>query len=724
MPVHATYLHITDAHIAAAGTPLPRDDLKVDVPGIAQASRESALDLLFARLAQRLKTEGRQLDGVLFGGDAQDRGRAGGHELLLQMILRHFGPLGITPARIVAVPGNHDVPRGSAPGSAERYKAFMDTWRCGGCITPWLDGIDTNPPSTGAAALHRLLSADNRLAVFPINSSNWSHVSAVLPEPLRDVWAEIPKLAAPGDAAREAALRSQLDALATYDMARVSPDQLEALRSIIGGTPPPPDGNQLRIAVIHHHLRAPSLREELKTFVDISNLEQLRSFLRDQGVSVIIHGHKHEHAAQFEHIYDHLGERDHKALVISGATFGAAAESDAVRLIMIDGLPATPTIRIEPIALPRAGVESPRAKAIVRRLWTAAGRFPGEPVVVTGTDIDEVYARACAAASSEADRGILIVHLDLPAGALNKLPLPSDYPVPEPANEGEKDVWMRDLVDWWQLDRSQLDHRIPYIHGGRLRRFGGKINQVERIIRLLRQGSTTRALGVLIDPFRDFVSEGKEEFASFCLVEFKLRNVAPESAVIDCIAFYRAQEFARWWPINVAELRSLQREIGRDLGVAPGCITTIAADARTISKSPTQVAMPVIDRWLDQAPQRLHLLAGALVQQSVRPGQQEQTVRDWRRCLADLRQAATEFNPDGMPVAIEGLETLASYLEVAEEQGGELEVMAKTLRSLATSNRNYERSDRDAASFDGWSPVATQLIQSLQRMTVKRLGAS
>src|SRR4051812_16967572 len=42
----------------------------------------------------------------------------------------------------------------------------------------------------------------------------------------------------------------------------------------------------------------------------ISNLEQLRSFLRDQGVSVIIHGHKHEHAVQFEHIYDHLGERD------------------------------------------------------------------------------------------------------------------------------------------------------------------------------------------------------------------------------------------------------------------------------------------------------------------------------------------------------------------------------------------------------------------------------
>jgi 3',5'-cyclic AMP phosphodiesterase CpdA len=722
MPAHAIYLHITDAHIAAAGTALLRDDLKVAVPGIAQSSRENSLELLFARLAQTLTAEGRQLDGVFFSGDAQDRGRSGGHELLLQMILRHFGPLGITPAKIVAVPGNHDVPRRSAPGSAERYEAFIETWRSVGCVTPWLDGIDKTPRPAAAGAIHRLLSADNRLAVFPINSSNWSHVSAILPEPLRDVWTEIPKLAAPGDAAKEAALRSQLDALATYDMARVSPDQLEALRAIIAGTPQPPDGNQLRLAVIHHHLRAPSLREELKPFADISNLEQLRSFLRDHGISVIIHGHKHEHAAQFEHIYDHLGERHHKALVISGATFGVGAESDAVRLISIVGLPATPTIRIEPIGLPRAGVESPRAEAIVRRLWPSADALPGEPVVVTGTDIDEVYARACAAASKEADRGILIVHLDLPGDEADKLPLPSDYPVPEPANAGEKDVWMRELVHWWQLDRSQLDHRIPYIHGGRLRRFGGKINQVERIIRLLRQGSTTRALAVLIDPFRDFVSEGREEFASFCLVEFKLRKIAPESTVIDCIAFYRAQEFAQWWPINVAELRSLQREIGRDLAVAPGRITTIAADARTISKSPTQVAMPVIDRWLDQAPQRLYLLAGALARRSARPGLQEQTVRDWRRCLTDLHQAATKFNPDGMPVAIEGLQRLASYLEVAEEEGDELEIMAQTLRNLATSNLSYERSTRDATSFDAWSPVAIQLIESLQAMTVKRLG--
>lgn len=434
----------------------------------------------------------------------------------------------------------------------------------------------------------------------------------------------------------------------------------------------------------------------------------------------MIHGHKHEHAAQFEHIYDYQGERDHRALVISGATFSAGIESDAARLITLEGLPATPTVRIEPIPLPRPGIDSPRAESIVRRLWPSAAPLPGEPIIVQGTDIDEVYERACAAASNEADRGILIVHLDLIGDDATRLPLPSGYPVPEPTNESEKDVWMRELVNWWQLDRSQLDHRIPYIHGGRLRRFGGKINQIERILRLLRQGSTTRALAVLIDPFRDFATEGREEFASFCLVEFKLREIGAGIQAVDCIAFYRAQEFARWWPINVAELRSLQREIGQDLRVQPGRITTITADARTISKSPTQVAMPVVDRWLDQAPERLHLLASALVDRTARAGLQGQVVRDWKRCLADLHGAATEFNPDGMPVAIEGLEVLASYLEVADDENAELEEMAKTLRGLAASNRGYEQSARNSASFNAWSLGAIRLIEAVQALTDKR----
>jgi hypothetical protein len=188
----ATFLHVTDAHLAEAGTAFARDDHKVSIPGIGLDQREAVLDLLFQRLAEQLSTERRHLDGILFSGDAQDRGRPGGHELLLAMLLKHFGPLGIMASKIVATPGNHDVPRDTAPGSAARYAPFNSIWRAAGCIVPWLDGVD--PARSAHHEDHRLLDAERRWVVYPINSSNWSHVTFDLQEPLRSAWDTIPRL--------------------------------------------------------------------------------------------------------------------------------------------------------------------------------------------------------------------------------------------------------------------------------------------------------------------------------------------------------------------------------------------------------------------------------------------------------------------------------------------------------------------------------------------------
>lgn len=721
MPSFATFLHLTDAHLAAAGVPFERDDHKVVIPGIESETRESALELTFTRLAERLERSGRRLDGLLFSGDAQDRGRPGGHQILLELILRHFGPLGVTTANIVAVPGNHDVPRASLPSSIVRYEAFTDVWRKEGCVTPWLDGVDTSASDGGA---HRLVSADGLWAVFPVNTSNWSHVTRTLPEPLASIWAGLPALAAEGDMSKEAQLRAQLDDLARYDMARVSGRQLEILRGLVESTPQPPAGRQLRIALLHHHLRAPSLREELKPFGDVSNLEQVRGFLRDRGVAIVVHGHKHEHAAQLEHIYDEDGNQDHRTLVISGATFEPGRESDAARLITITGMPNSPAVTIEPVPVPRGGVEPRLPPTITRRIWST-DVVPGAPVVIQGSDLDEVYDRVCEAAANDAANGTLIVHLDLPIDKTGELPFPSNYPLPEPIETTERQRWLKELVAWWQLDRSALEHRMPFIHGSRLRRYGGKINQIDRVIKLLKTKASTRALAVLIDPLRDFTDDGvDEEFASFCLVEFKRRELGGERRAIDVVAFYRAQEFARWWPINIAEIRHLQKEICAALAFLPGRITTIAADARTHSRSPTQVAMPIIDRWLDQAPERLHLLANALVNGGVRGDAQREAVRGWERALADLEATATEYNPDGLPIAIEGLKLLASYIEVVnEEVDATLKNFVRLLRRLASNNEGFEDGPHSKAEFDRWAPSTLDAVSELRALTRTRLGA-
>jgi hypothetical protein len=347
---------------------------------------------------------------------------------------------------------------------------------------------------------------------------------------------------------------------------------------------------------------------------------------------------------------------------------------------------------------------------------------PGAPITVEGSDLDEVYARALAIAKTDARRGTLIVHLDLPEEEGSALPLPQAYSVPDDLQGDERQTWLRGLVEWWQLDRSQLEPRIPYLHGARLRRYGGKIDQIKRIIALLRTQPSTRAVAVLVDPFRDFTSTGAgEEFASFCLVEFRRRDVDAVRIAVDAIAFYRAQEFERWWPINIAELRFLQREICKELGFRPGRITTVAADARTISRSPTQVSMPIVDRWLDQAPEQLHLLADALVHRTIGGPLQASSVREWRRSLSELRTATQEFNPDGIPVAIEGLVILAAYIEATiPATDEELRLLARNLSDLAHVNRTFAQSP-DLASFNSWSSVAQSLLSRLERMTDQRL---
>jgi 3',5'-cyclic AMP phosphodiesterase CpdA len=730
MADRAIFLHLTDPHVSEAGVAHVRDDAKVTVPAVPAGTRENVLTRLFTRLGEHLARTGANLDGVIFSGDAQSRGDLGGHELVFGLVIDHLGPFGVTPDRIVATPGNHDVPRDSLPSSPQRYEAFTKVWRNAGCVVPWLDGVDPIP-SGASFDRHRLVAADGSWAVFPVNTSNWANVTSILPKPLSEVWDAIPETLAPADQARADKIRSQLQALARYDMARLSEHQLEALRAIMEATPGPKHGRQLRIAVMHHHLRSPSLREELKPFADISNLEQVRALLRGGGVDIVMHGHKHEHAAYYDHIYADAGDDAHRMLVISGATFRVGSEHDAMRLITIDGLPHVPAVTIEPLPLPRAGAAWRPGPRITRRLWVQTVTrsdpvtvMPGAPVVVEGSDIDEVYARACAAASSDAARGTLIVHLDLPEDDGNALPLPLSYPLPAAPDGNLRERWLHDLVTWWQLDRSQLEHRIPYVHGSRLRRYGGKINQIKRIIELLRIKESTRAIAVLVDPFRDFNPDGtNEEFASFCLVEFRRRSVGAASVVVDAIAFYRAQEFARWWPVNVAELRLLQQEIGASLGFRPGRITTIAADARTIARSPTQVAMPIIDRWLDQAPERLHLLADAMVYRAARSDEQRRAIAEWRRALVEIRSATEEYNSDGVPIAIEGLRTLAAFIHATAKAGdAEATVIAAQLRALADHNEGYERSKRERSDFRLWAPTAERQAEELERLTAAMFG--
>ncbi|MER8433832.1 hypothetical protein [Mesorhizobium caraganae] len=100
--------------------------------------------------------------------------------------------------------------------------------------------------------------------------------------------------------------------------------------------------------------------------------------------------------------------------------------------------------------------------------------------------------------------------------------------------------------------------------------------------------------------------------------------------------------------------------------------------------------MPIVDRWLDQAPERLHALANVLVQKGARNEKERVALGGWGRCLIELEDVAKNYNPDGVPVAVEGLEVLASYVQINIEGDAKLSGLVRGLTRLAEDNRSFE----------------------------------
>ncbi|HWI81568.1 metallophosphoesterase [Ramlibacter sp.] len=693
MSQSARLLHITDTHILLGGGDYNPDDIKQDI-GVAGQSRGEALQTLLKRIATDIHCN--PLDGVVFSGDALARGVPGGNQLLLDLIVEQ---LRIAPERILAVPGNHDVPKGSAPGSPQRYQDFLSVWRAAGCITPWLDGVDS--ASAVDWEKHVLLGPENAWAVLAVNTCNWSHVE-VIPEGLKTVWHKLALRVAEGDQQEEERVARELNELVRHDAAHISVQQFERLREILRVLPQPSKGRQLRMVALHHHLRNPTLRLEFKSMPDLIPLEQFRTLLLQRDIKVVFHGHKHEWRQHFDHVetFHDVGGRPHRVLLLAGGTFSDSAQSHAAGRVQIEGLPWAPTVRVETFASPRSGLDLEVKASAPLRLWeyTQGGKQVPSPMpVIQGDDFNEVYAKVRAAASEEATPGPLVVQLDFRGEAAWQLPEGYPTSVAEQRREG----WLKGLVEWWQQRDSQLERRVPYIHGSRLLKYGNNLDQLKRVIGLLRERNTSRALAVLLDPRLDFVEHPKVEFASFCLVQFTRRDVG-SSHVIDVIGYYRAQEMLQWWPINVAELRYLQEKVVEGAGGKPGRITTITASARVENApSPTHVAMPVIDRWLDQAPEKFFRLAMYMLH-GKSDAANDPLVEEWLDELAALQQSARRPARDGGPVvAIDGPARLALYLTAYEGvNAGKCQELATELHGLARHAQGRPSSDDALRSWE------------------------
>lgn len=408
-----------------------------------------------------------------------------------------------------------------------------------------------------------------------------------------------------------------------------------------------------------------------------------------------------------------LGKPPHKVLMIAGASFNASDHTDAMRILNLTGLPWVPSLEVVPVAIPRAGLNPCPAKPSSHRLWFPTDVSKDAPVVIQGSNFDEVYARVTQAAYEEAKERTLVVQLDLSDFAAVKR-LPTGYPITIGADVKPTE-WLRELVDWWQLPKSQLQERVPYIHGTRLHNYANSIDQIDRVRTLLKDKQTTRAIALLVDPTVDFKepSGAKTDFASFCLVQFTRRD-EKNTIFIDCVGYYRAQEMVKWWPINVAELLELQTQVGKPFNGQPGRITTITACARSLARSPTHVAMPVIDRWLDQAPEKYFILASALLNETAVTDNVRKVLREWVAALDDLAKTATAQTQDGGPVvAIEGPTRLAIYLKSGTGRRAKAcEDLAENLVEIARLGKSPP-SATEVLQRQGWGDRLSRLLKQV-----------
>lgn len=668
----STILHLTDLHLGLVKDEV-LDDYKSDIVPLKQrVTRQKLLRHTLHELGQSLSVKGEQIDAIVITGDITTGNNEHGFELL-QGLLDELGPCCPPKDHIVIIPGNHDVTWGTAPSTPEHYAYFMKHIRKNGFVTPLLDGIDFDDDELWAKDLtkHFLLDPNGEWVIVPINSANYCGSLEPLESITEDMWNSIPELL--GKDNKE--IKDTLRHLRRHDVARVSPRQLEVLQALLQTVDKTvkADGHDpnhtVRIGLVHHHLLPVSVSEEFKSFESITNLGLLRHFFRTNHFDVVLHGHKHMGLVYQDFIYDSVeikSRAPHRLLVISGATIGDQAyrQSEIGRLLKINAQKYAPTLGIAPIAAIPLG--SPHNFSKVQylnfSLWQSAydNLEQADRIhLLEGVSVSEVYARLMVLFNDRSANEQLSNVICQIENADSARALPDSYPDISTDEIDNLQQWLDDLVKWWQKRSSRLTELRYFNHGQRIRAFRGDIDQLHQAIEALSaKGSSSRAVITLLDPTLDKVQDPDHKFPSFCSVQFVIREPKSGSAFLDCIGYFRKQEFKYWWPVNVAELAQLQGEVFKELksrnsprGLELGTITTIAAIGQ-IERVLPRVSVPPIDRAYDEDQDSLWAMVYALFWSRM-PGRSSYA-KQWVLYLDGLIPPE-EPDRDGIPVATEGL---------------------------------------------------------------------
>lgn len=678
-----TILHLTDLHLSTQSDEL--GDYKSEIiPQEDRVHRMALLENTARELATWLASEKRTLDAVAITGDVTYRGEEEGFKALEQ-VLAALGTFRPPKEKVIVVPGNHDVAWRTEPGAKARYEGFIKHMRGAGYVTPLLDGIDIDPHGRAIGTIdparHLLHDPAAGWTIVPLNSSNYcGSVERFKTLEEQQLWDELPNLV-PG--AKKDAVEKLLSNQRLYDVARFSPAQLLAVRRLLQQHA---QEKTVRIALLHHHLLPVNVDEEAKPYESILNLGAVRLFLSHNHFNVVLHGHKHSRHSYIDEIQlPETKDDPQRVYVISGSTLGlGGSAAETARLVEIVTPITAPRVDLRAVSVATAGAKVKVGEPASTRLWgdRIVDRGRDAFKVINAPDTHTAYARLMDLFDVP-DHGdddavfYVVAHIENPRDAVD---LPPSYPAdfPKPAAEKSRQKQFEDLVKWWQQPSSRLLNDQVFTHGARISSQLGRLQKT-----LQNSGKEGRAVVTLLNPEVDKLDEANRKCPAFCLAQLFVTN---EGGVrrLNCVGYFRKQETRYWWPVNVAELHKIQKDVLKKLQPAAelGSITTIATVA-TSSKRPPRVAVPFIDRMLDLDKSDLWRNLYALVRHD--PEQAAKTADFWMAVLDDLTPAS-EMPTDGSPISTAGLEYVCEYLGRFAKAHTELKAVLKPLDLLRRNN--------------------------------------
>jgi len=678
----------------------------------------------FQQLASRLRERRDDLEAIVISGDVTVQNDARGFSLL-DGVLSELKDKRPANNRVVVVPGNHDVAWEKSffelQTAEERYANFRRYIYDAGFVTPLLDEIDfdeATDPSSLPLERHLVVGEDHRWIVIPVNSSHFCGRALRLNDSTRRAWEE----AADKLGISTVDLGKRLGTPLSYDIARVQPQQLGLISKMaalaLGNVASPDGAAPLKIVVLHHHLQPVTSFEEFKPFESLSNLGNVREFLRTHEIDLVLHGHKHAGCVYWDHIYpcnDDSPHRAHPVLVVAAPAPVTTPGQPLLRLIRLDDNPRTRTLAIAtvPSVEYSARIEDPEEVRI--QLWRPGQGADTQGIVLIESDsFDTTYARLHSLFEGRPPSAYLYNVVCRTGNPIGESRAPQGYPAVPDAESLEE--WFKEMVDWWQQPSSRLDNAGYFTHGSRITRYGTEsVDQLDHAIRAIRGDiRSSRGIITLLTPTLAPPRQGA--FPSFCQLHLFVRDGGDQGKFLEAVAYFRKQEMRYWWAINMAEVMRLQHHAFERLNLPDirlGPVTTISAVALW-SAVPPRVVIPKVDRLLDQDIHALWLLGAALFWPQM-PGRTD-AERLWNQVLDGL-EPPDRWNEDGVPVATGGLDYLIEAIRklLREETGTRPSRVLSLLEQIRSANRAYQAAgENQERQHNDWRDQVRGLVQQIR----------